>query len=165
MWPSMGIDRQTRGLALRLCLLLTTLCVCVHVYLELGRRRGAPSPLILGCPTQTSQVLPDKRARTQGAKDPMEPNVGAEDRAVKRRVSYVRTLQNDSVAGKTGGRHNPSTCCPPLRPKRKSPRWHIELEPWASDSHSLEEEARRFLHYITTPQVSCAPLPQRTPWY
>nr|XP_046148119.1 probable methyltransferase-like protein 24 [Oncorhynchus gorbuscha] len=157
MWPGMGRDRLTRGLVLRLCLLLTALCVCVHIYLELGNRRGAPSHLILGCPTQTNQVLPDKGARTQGTKDPMEPNFGTEDRAMKRMVSYVRTLKNDSVAGKTGGGDNPSTCCPPLRPKRKSPRWHIELEPWASDNHSLEEEARRFLHYITTPQVSCAP--------
>lgn len=50
---------------------------------------------------------------------------------------------------------HPFTCCPPLRPHRKSLRWHIDLEPWASESHSLEDEARRFLHYITTPQVSC----------
>uniref|UniRef100_A0A4W5K553 Methyltransferase like 24 n=1 Tax=Hucho hucho TaxID=62062 RepID=A0A4W5K553_9TELE len=119
MWPGMGRDRLTRGLVLRLCLLLTALCVCVHVYRELGSRRGAPSHLILGCPTQTSQVLPDKGARTRGTKDPMEPNFGTEDRAVKRMVSYVRTLKNDSVAGKTGGGDNPTTCCPPLRPKRK----------------------------------------------
>uniref|UniRef100_A0A667ZJZ2 Methyltransferase like 24 n=1 Tax=Myripristis murdjan TaxID=586833 RepID=A0A667ZJZ2_9TELE len=33
-----------------------------------------------------------------------------------------------------------------------SPRWHIDLEPWASESRSLEDEARRFLDYITTPQ-------------
>ena len=32
-------------------------------------------------------------------------------------------------------------------------RWRIELEPWASEHQSLEDEARRFLHYITTPQV------------
>lgn len=34
------------------------------------------------------------------------------------------------------------------------PRWHINLEPWASESPSLEDEAKRFLSYITTPQVS-----------
>uniref|UniRef100_A0A8C6SW71 Methyltransferase like 24 n=1 Tax=Neogobius melanostomus TaxID=47308 RepID=A0A8C6SW71_9GOBI len=38
---------------------------------------------------------------------------------------------------------------------RKSPRWHIDMEPWASESRSLEDEARRFLKYITAPQVSC----------
>lgn len=40
--------------------------------------------------------------------------------------------------------------CVPLQ----TPRWHIDLEPWASESHSLEDEAKRFLSYITTPQVS-----------
>ncbi|XP_072298825.1 probable methyltransferase-like protein 24 [Eucyclogobius newberryi] len=29
------------------------------------------------------------------------------------------------------------------------------MEPWASERHSLEDEARRFLKYITTPQVPC----------
>uniref|UniRef100_A0A8C7IK61 Methyltransferase like 24 n=1 Tax=Oncorhynchus kisutch TaxID=8019 RepID=A0A8C7IK61_ONCKI len=110
-------DRLTRGLALRLCLLLTTLCVCLHVYLELGERRGAPSPLTLGRPTQTSQVLLDSGERKLGAADPTESRVG--DRAVKRRVSYVRTPKKDSVAGKTVGGEDPSTCCPPLRPNRK----------------------------------------------
>uniref|UniRef100_A0AAQ4RLD3 Methyltransferase like 24 n=2 Tax=Gasterosteus aculeatus TaxID=69293 RepID=A0AAQ4RLD3_GASAC len=38
----------------------------------------------------------------------------------------------------------------------QTPRWHIDLEPWAAESHSLEEEAKRFLNYITTRQVSCA---------
>uniref|UniRef100_A0A4W5LPX1 Methyltransferase like 24 n=1 Tax=Hucho hucho TaxID=62062 RepID=A0A4W5LPX1_9TELE len=156
-------DRLTRGLALRLCLLLTALCVCLHVYLELGERRGAPSPLTLGRPTQTSQVLLDSGARKLGAADPMEHPVGAEDRAVKRRVSYIRTPKKDSVAGKTVGREEPSTCCPPLRLNRKSARWHIELEPWASDSHTLEEEAGRFLSYITTPQVFCAPPSPESP--
>lgn len=33
-------------------------------------------------------------------------------------------------------------------------RWHITLEPWATETRSLEDEAKRFLTYITTPQVS-----------
>uniref|UniRef100_A0A3Q3IJ70 Methyltransferase domain-containing protein n=1 Tax=Monopterus albus TaxID=43700 RepID=A0A3Q3IJ70_MONAL len=36
----------------------------------------------------------------------------------------------------------------------QTPRWHINLEPWASESRSLNDEAKRFLNYITTPQVS-----------
>uniref|UniRef100_A0A3Q4BLE4 Methyltransferase domain-containing protein n=1 Tax=Mola mola TaxID=94237 RepID=A0A3Q4BLE4_MOLML len=40
--------------------------------------------------------------------------------------------------------------CVPLQ----IPRWRIDLEPWASESHSLEDEAKRFLGYITTPQVT-----------
>ncbi|XP_077367087.1 putative methyltransferase-like protein 24 [Festucalex cinctus] len=34
-------------------------------------------------------------------------------------------------------------------------RWRIRLQPWAKQRPSLEEEAKRFLRYITTPQVSC----------
>ncbi|XP_061668488.1 probable methyltransferase-like protein 24 isoform X2 [Syngnathoides biaculeatus] len=41
------------------------------------------------------------------------------------------------------------------RPSLKVRRWHVKLQPWAGPSHSLEEEAKRFLRYITTPQVSC----------
>ncbi|KAK2846073.1 hypothetical protein Q7C36_010927 [Tachysurus vachellii] len=48
-----------------------------------------------------------------------------------------------------------STCYPTARHYRKSLRWKIKLQPWASESHSLEDEAFRFLKYITTPQVSC----------
>ncbi|XP_017568493.1 methyltransferase-like protein 24 [Pygocentrus nattereri] len=47
------------------------------------------------------------------------------------------------------------TCCPPVQQHRKSLRWKIELEPWASERHNLEDEALRFIKYITTPQVSC----------
>ncbi|XP_043543063.1 methyltransferase-like protein 24 [Chiloscyllium plagiosum] len=49
------------------------------------------------------------------------------------------------------------TCCPgsPLQDRRQSLRWHIELQPWASPSHSLEEEAVRFLTYISSSQISC----------
>ncbi|XP_053335570.1 probable methyltransferase-like protein 24 [Clarias gariepinus] len=38
---------------------------------------------------------------------------------------------------------------------RRSLRWRIELEPWASKSRTLEDEAFRFIKYITTPQLSC----------
>lgn len=35
----------------------------------------------------------------------------------------------------------------------QGPRWHIELQPWAGPSRSLDEEASRFLNYIGTTQV------------
>ncbi|MEQ2230129.1 hypothetical protein ILYODFUR_026112, partial [Ilyodon furcidens] len=41
---------------------------------------------------------------------------------------------------------------------RRALRWHINLQPWASEDHSLEDETKRFLSYITTPQVTCASL-------
>ncbi|XP_066463055.1 probable methyltransferase-like protein 24 isoform X2 [Eleutherodactylus coqui] len=37
-------------------------------------------------------------------------------------------------------------------------RWHIDLQPWAGPSRSFEEEARRFLHYITESQIDCSRL-------
>lgn len=141
----MGKERLTRGLLLRLGVLLTAVCVCVHVYLETGRR-GAPAPL--GRPTQS----------TQNWGQQSKPEAEEQDRSIKRRISYVRTLKKDSQARKRDEDREDASCCPPLRPHRKTPRWHIDLEPWASVSHSLEDEAKRFLKYITTPQVLCASL-------
>ncbi|XP_067875452.1 probable methyltransferase-like protein 24 isoform X3 [Heterodontus francisci] len=34
-------------------------------------------------------------------------------------------------------------------------QWHIELQPWVSPHHLLEEEAARFLAYVSTSQISC----------
>ncbi|VTJ82928.1 Hypothetical predicted protein, partial [Marmota monax] len=34
----------------------------------------------------------------------------------------------------------------------QGPRWHIELQPWAGPAQSLDEEALRFLQYISTTQ-------------
>ncbi|NXN92573.1 MET24 protein, partial [Rhinopomastus cyanomelas] len=57
---------------------------------------------------------------------------GAEQPPGGRRVSYVRS-------GRRG----------------KTVRWHIELQPWASPTPSLNYEALRFLKYISTSQISC----------
>ncbi|XP_041661492.1 methyltransferase-like protein 24 [Cheilinus undulatus] len=145
----MGRERLTRGLLLRLGALLTAVCVCIHVYLETGWR-GAPAPLALGHPTLPSQNL-GQQIRTKQ----VSAEAQKQDKSIKRRISYVRTPKKD----KKKDEEDPSEpCCPPAHPHRKAPRWHIDLEPWASESHSLEDEAKRFLHYITTPQVSCASL-------
>ncbi|XP_041815134.1 methyltransferase-like protein 24 [Chelmon rostratus] len=150
----MGRERLTRGLLLRLAVLLTAVCVCIHVYLETAWR-GAPAAPAPGRPTKPSQSW-GRQSRTK------QVSAGAEgqDRSIKRRISYVRTLKKDGPARKRDeDREDPSPpCCPPPHPRRKTTRWHIDLEPWASDSHSLEDEAKRFLNYITTPQVSCASL-------
>ncbi|KAG7508490.1 hypothetical protein JOB18_014454 [Solea senegalensis] len=142
------------GFLLRLGLLFTAVCVCVHVYLRTGWWR-TPAPPGLGRPIQTHQKL-GKHGRASGV-----PAEGQEqDRSIKRRISYVRTLKKEGSARK---RYEESEvlsppCCPRLRSHRKTPRWHIDLEPWASESHSLEAEAKRFLSYITTPQVLCSSL-------
>ncbi|XP_056150686.1 probable methyltransferase-like protein 24 [Lampris incognitus] len=156
LWTCMCRERLAGRSLLRVCVLLTAVCVCVHVYLERGRR-GAPAHLTSGRPNRTGL----DRGQNAGPR-PVSSGVRAVgvDRSMKRRVSYVRTLKKDSPAGNRGrdGEGPSPACCPPLRLHRKSPRWHIDLEAWASDSHSLEEEARRFLSYITTPQMSCASL-------
>ncbi|XP_023256261.1 methyltransferase-like protein 24 isoform X1 [Seriola lalandi dorsalis] len=146
----MGRERLTLGLLLRLGILLTTVYVCVHVYLDTSWRR-APAPLAFEHPIQSRQNL-GQQSRTKRVSAETEE----QDRSIKRRISYVRTLKKDGPAKKRDeNREAPSS---PLHPHRKTPRWHIDLEPWASESHSLEEEAKRFLSYITTPQVSCSPL-------
>nr|XP_046229854.1 probable methyltransferase-like protein 24 [Scatophagus argus] len=149
----MGRERLTWGLLLRLGILLTAVCVCIHVYLE-TEWQGAPAALAMGRPTRSSQNWGQQSRPKQISAEAEE-----QDRSIKRRISYVRTLKKDSQARKrTEHREDPSPpCCPPHRPRRKI-RWHIDLEPWASRSHSLEDEAKRFLRYITTPQVSCASL-------
>ncbi|KAM9339722.1 putative methyltransferase-like protein 24 [Symphorus nematophorus] len=146
----MGRERLSRGLLVRLGVLLTAVCVCVHVYLETSWRGAPAAALTLGRPTQPSSQNQQSRTKQVSAEG------DEQDRSVKRRVSYVRTLKKDRKRDE-----DPSPpCCPPPppRPRRKTPRWHIDLEPWASRSHSLEDEAKRFLSYITTPQVSCASL-------
>ncbi|XP_037306201.2 probable methyltransferase-like protein 24 isoform X1 [Pungitius pungitius] len=135
----MGRERLTRGFLLRLGVLLTAVCVCVHVYLETSWR-GAPGPPS-GRLTRSAQQSRGQVSRTK-------PGPEERDRSVKRRISYVRTLKKDS-------RGEPP---PVLRPHRKTLRWHIDWEPWAGERHSLQEEAERFLDYITTPQVPCASL-------
>ena len=35
----------------------------------------------------------------------------------------------------------------------QGPRWQIDLQPWAGPARSLDEEALRFLRYISTIQV------------
>ncbi|NWY74775.1 MET24 protein, partial [Erithacus rubecula] len=66
----------------------------------------------------------------------------------RRRVTYVRSGRRGSAA---------PACCAPQPPgsRRKTVRWHIELQPWASATPSLNYEATRFLKYISTSQISC----------
>ncbi|XP_078068493.1 putative methyltransferase-like protein 24 [Mustelus asterias] len=73
-----------------------------------------------------------------------------------RRVTYVRSLRRASATAGSVERRA-GDCChyPLLQGRRKSPRWHIELQPWVSPQHSLEEEAARFLAYISSSQISC----------
>lgn len=108
----MGRERLTRGLLLRLGVLLTAVCVCVHVYLEM-RWWGAPAALGLGRPTQVSRDW-GQQSRTKRAPAEAEK----QDKSVKRRISYVRTLKKDRKRDEDRGEPSPP-CCPPPNSRRK----------------------------------------------
>lgn len=104
----MAKDRLSRGLLLRLALLITTVCVCVHVYLEMSWH-GAPASPAVGHPTQAG---PDgwgqhSRARhlSTGAKE--------QDRSIKRRISYVRTLKKERRRDEDRQEHSTQCCLLP----------------------------------------------------
>lgn len=108
----MGRERLTRGLLLRLGVLLTAVCVCVHVYLE-TRWWGAPAALGSGRPTQVSRDW-GQQSRTKRAPAEAEK----QDKSIKRRISYVRTLRKDRKRDEDRGEPSPP-CCPPPHSRRK----------------------------------------------
>ncbi|XP_061603026.1 probable methyltransferase-like protein 24 isoform X1 [Cololabis saira] len=134
-------ERLSVGWLLRLGLVLTAVCLCILIYLD-ARWQAALAPLVLGGPTQSNK---SQKSRLK----PGSAEAHEQDTGVKRELSYAHTLDGSTK------------CCPPLHPHKKTPRWRIELQPWASENQSLEDEAKRFLRYITTPQVSCASLPDK----
>lgn len=85
----MGRERLTAGSLVRLGVLLTAVCVCVHVYLETDWLE-APAPLASGHPTQSSQ--------NEGA----SAEAGKQSGSVQRRISYVQTVKRYSAAKKWG---------------------------------------------------------------
>ncbi|XP_052020263.1 LOW QUALITY PROTEIN: probable methyltransferase-like protein 24 [Apodemus sylvaticus] len=100
-------------------------------------------------------------SRPPGRRDPpgpprthVLPAPGPPRGARRRQVTYVRSGRR---ALPRGGRSTtppePSCCAQRGLPRRKGPRWRIELQPWAGPSRSLDEEASRFLSYISTTQV------------
>ncbi|XP_004940364.4 probable methyltransferase-like protein 24 isoform X1 [Gallus gallus] len=115
-----------RRAAFRLCVLSAALLLC----LQLAMRRS-------WCPEEKLR-LPAVAASGRAVPQPR----GTAAAPGRRRVTYVRS-------GRRGGRPG---CCPP---GRKTVRWHIELQPWASPTPSLNYEALRFLKYISTSQISC----------
>lgn len=111
----MGRERLTLGFLLRLGIVLTAVCVCVHVYLE-TEWLEAPAPLALGHPTQSSQNW-GQQSRTKQVSAEAEK----QNRSVKQRISYVRTVKKDSPARKRDRDEGDSSslCCPPPHPHRK----------------------------------------------
>ncbi|NWS45626.1 MET24 protein, partial [Probosciger aterrimus] len=129
-----------RGLAFRLCLLSAALFLC----LQLGMRRS-------WCTEEKPRPAAAAAAAAAGRAPP--PARGTEQHPVaatgRRRVTYVRSGRRGSAG---------PGCCPLQPPgglRRKTVKWHIELQPWASPTPSLDNEALRFLKYISTSQISC----------
>lgn len=75
--------------------------------------------------------------------------------ARRRQVTYVRSGRRAPPRGGGGTTPEPSCCAQRGLPRRKGPRWRIELQPWAGPAQSLDEEASRFLSYISTTQIAC----------
>ncbi|KAK1171877.1 methyltransferase-like protein 24 [Acipenser oxyrinchus oxyrinchus] len=157
----MSKDKFRKAFALHICLIFTTLLIAVQIYMEF---RSPQSSSFFGrLPTPDSHSVPDlsrdqgrRRSRGRGA----DQADLSRDMVIKRQVSFVRSLKrNPAGLAAVGGTESPeklADCCPLQHQHRKSQRWHIDLQPWASANHSLEDEAKRFLDYITSPQqISC----------
>ncbi|XP_063773199.1 probable methyltransferase-like protein 24 [Pseudophryne corroboree] len=121
-----------RACSLRLLALCLAVFLCTHFSAELKRKQLSPVRLI---------------GKGQTRK-PEGHNRRMEELPSKRQVIYVR--RSSRTYGRQGGI--------PRRDILKPVRWHIDLQPWASSLHSLNEEATRFLQYITKSQIVCSRL-------
>ncbi|XP_038160120.1 methyltransferase-like protein 24 [Cyprinodon tularosa] len=138
-------EKVSLSLLLRLAVLLIAVCLCIHiVYLETSWQ-SSPPPLTLGRPSHHDLNWSQQTKMKSGSSKKLE-------KTYESRKSSLWTLRKKEHP------HPSPACCPPLHPHKKALRWHINPQPWASENHSLEDEAKRFLSYITTPQVTCAPL-------
>lgn len=118
----MGRERLTRGSLLCLGILLTSLCVCIHVYLETDWPEASAS-LALGHPTPPIDRWGEQTRRKQ-----VSAETERQDGSTKRKISYVWTQRKNSAAGKRNGDRRDST---PFRPHRKV--CLISHQPWTSN--------------------------------
>ncbi|XP_029451131.1 methyltransferase-like protein 24 isoform X2 [Rhinatrema bivittatum] len=119
-----------RGLILRLSTLALTLLLCMQPWRSCYPGSGELQVTGRGHrgkhQPQPGEGSPSRRQQGEGAAD-SSPETGP---------------------GKCGER-------PAGQGRRKARRWRIRLQPWASPAPSLDEEASRFLQYITTAQILC----------
>ncbi|XP_064342853.1 probable methyltransferase-like protein 24 isoform X2 [Camelus dromedarius] len=130
--------------ALRRCLLGAAVLLGLRLCVELRR---------------TGPRLPARSARPDPAPRPPGPHLlpapGPLRGASRRQVTYVRSGRRAPPGGGGSGTPEPGCCAQRGRLRRKGPRWHIDLQPWAGPARSLDEEALRFLRYISTTQIAC----------
>ncbi|CAH2252173.1 methyltransferase 24 [Pelobates cultripes] len=128
-----------RGCALRLAALCLAVLLCTHLSAEFRRWSWPPGELL-------EKVQVTSRGPGGG-----EQGRRIEEVPSRRQVIYVRRSSRAGEPGKQGGSSAESR-----RDPKKPVRWHLDLQPWASFSHSLNDEAKRFLRYITTAQIFCS---------
>ncbi|XP_045860781.1 probable methyltransferase-like protein 24 isoform X1 [Meles meles] len=130
--------------ALRRCVLGAALLLGLRLCAELrpsGPRSPARSAPLGPAPQPPGPHLPPAPGPPRGAS--------------RRQVTYVRSGRRAPPEGGGSGTLEPGCCAPRGHPRRKGPRWHIDLQPWAGPAQSLDEEVLRFLSYISTPQIAC----------
>ncbi|XP_061283589.1 probable methyltransferase-like protein 24 isoform X1 [Bos javanicus] len=130
--------------ALRRCLLAAALLLGLRLCAEL--QRAGPQP-----PALSPQ--PGQAPRPPGSH--LQPAPGQLRGASRRQVTYVRSGRRAPAGGSRSGTPEPGCCALRGRPRLKGPRWQIDLQPWAGPARSLDEEALRFLRYISTIQIEC----------
>nr|XP_002714943.4 probable methyltransferase-like protein 24 isoform X1 [Oryctolagus cuniculus] len=131
--------------ALRRCLLGAALLLGLRLLAELR----SPGP---GAHSRSAAPAPGPRPPGPH----LQPAPGPPPRGASRRqVTYVRSGRRAPPTGDRRRTPEPSCCARRGRPRPKGPRWHIELQPWAGPARSLDEEALRFLSYISTTQIAC----------
>ncbi|XP_070274020.1 probable methyltransferase-like protein 24 isoform X1 [Myotis yumanensis] len=122
------------------CLLGAALLLGLRLCAEL-RRAGPRPPARSAPPRPPAPHLPPAPGPARGAS--------------RRQVTYVRSGRRAPPGGGGSGTLETGCCAPRARPGRKGSRWHIDLQPWAGPAQSLDEEASRFLRYISTTQIAC----------
>uniref|UniRef100_A0A8C6EJD9 Methyltransferase like 24 n=2 Tax=Microcebus murinus TaxID=30608 RepID=A0A8C6EJD9_MICMU len=142
-----------------------------------GLRRGLLAPRCCSA-ALCAELCPARPTRPQRPPGPPSGRPAAPARApprgARRQVTYVRSARRAPPGGGGSGTPEPSCCAPRGRPRRKGPRWQIRLQPWAGPAQSLDEEAWRFLRYISTTQIACDHMntdnlatdasPEQKPW-
>uniref|UniRef100_A0A8C5QAW3 Methyltransferase like 24 n=1 Tax=Leptobrachium leishanense TaxID=445787 RepID=A0A8C5QAW3_9ANUR len=128
-----------RGCALRLAALCLAFLLCTHLSAHIKRRSWHPD-----------ELLNKVQGTSRGPGGEEGVNRRAEEVPSRRQVIYVR---RSSRAGAQGG-----SSAEGRKDTKKPVRWHIDLQPWASFTRSLHDEAKRFLRYITNAQISCSHL-------
>ncbi|XP_077343249.1 putative methyltransferase-like protein 24 [Lithobates pipiens] len=123
-----------RTCTLRLLVLCLAFFLCTHFMAELRRKSWPQADLLLKVQPREPGIFIEGHDRR------------AEEVPSKRQVIYVRRSSS-----RGGGNSNV-----PKRDNLKPVRWQIDLQPWAGPSHSLDEEATRFLKYISKPQIVCS---------